>query len=30
MVGGLHPSLKADWYLELLRKACALSTRRCI
>ena len=27
MVGGLHPSLKADWYLELLRNLKALDPR---
>ena len=27
MVGGLHPSLKADWYLELLRSLKALDSR---
>ena len=27
MVGGLHPSLKADWYLELLRSLKALDPR---
>ena len=27
MVGGLHPSLKADWYLDLLRSLKALDPR---
>src|ERR671925_593046 len=27
MVGGLHPSLKKDWYLDLLRRLRALNSR---
>jgi aminodeoxyfutalosine synthase len=30
MVGGLHPSLKGEWYLELLRKLRALDARLII
>jgi aminodeoxyfutalosine synthase len=30
MVGGLHPSLKGDWYLELLRELSALDQKLII
>jgi aminodeoxyfutalosine synthase len=30
MVGGLHPTLKGEWYLELLRSLCALDQKLII
>ena len=30
MVGGLHPTLKGEWYLELLRSLCALDEKLII
>ena len=30
MVGGLHPTLKGEWYLELLRSLCALNEKLII